>query len=524
MFIFRILSLMFLLFLFIFGTYEYTTTAFQHSKANDPIQVQLLGVNDFHGQLDKYQNVWGNKAGGAEYLAAYIKKYKQKNKHTLLVHAGDMVGGSPPISSRFQDEPTIEFLNLLSFDVGIPGNHEFDDGVHEMKRLLYGGFHKRTGSFPGSETFYISANVIDKQSGTPLLPPYVIKRINGIDIGFIGVVTTETNQFVLPENRQEVEIIDEVKAINKTVNLLKKKGVKSIVVLAHVSAKSDWAGRNPDEELVKMTPKLDDEVDVIFGGHSHQHANTIIDGKLIVQSYSYGKAFSQVNLSIDPYTKDIMKKDANIILTLHHKMKPDQETIELLTKYKERIRSYEKAVAGNTPKDITRKKEKNGESPLAQMVAQSGLAAMDADIAFVHHGGIRSNLQKGNITMEDLYTVLPFNHRFVKVTLTGTQIHTLLEQQWTEEKENLLQAIGLTYTRDKNAPIGSRVLALKDMYGHELAPDKEYTVVTSDYLASGGDGFTAFQQGKLIESGPLIVNALVHYIQWNLPANTVHGR
>lgn len=523
MYIFRILSPMLLL-LFIFGTYEYAVPALHHSKADDHLHVQLLGLNDFHGQLNTYQNVFGQQAGGAEYLAAYLKKYKRENEHTLLVHAGDMVGGSPPISSRFQDEPTIEFLNLLGFDVGTPGNHEFDDGVHEMKRLLYGGFHKRTGTFPGAETFYISANVIDKQSGTPLLPPYIIKRINGINLGFIGVVTTETNQFVLPDNRKEVQIIDEVKAINETVKQLKKKGIKSIVVLAHVSAKSDWAGRNPGEDLINMASKLDDEVDVIFGGHSHQHANTMVDDKLIVQSYSYGKAFSQVNLSIDPHTKDIVKKDANIILTLHHNIKPDQETIELLTKYKERMKVYETALSAQSPKNFTRKKNENGDSPLAQMVAKSGQAALDAEFSFFHHGGIRANLQKGNITLEDLYTILPFNHRFVKLTLTGSQIEAALEQQWTTDKENLLQINGLTYTWNKEAPIGHRVLTIKDMQGQVLQPDKAYTVAISNYLASGGDGFTAFQQGKLIESGPLAVNALIDYIQWKFPAETVQGR
>ncbi|HWO98334.1 MAG TPA: bifunctional metallophosphatase/5'-nucleotidase [Bacillus sp. (in: firmicutes)] len=521
MFIFQILSPMLLL-LLIFGTPEYTVPALHHSKANDPIQVQLLGVNDFHGQLDKHQTVLGQKAGGAEYLAAYLKTYKQKNKHTLLVHAGDMVGGSPPISSRFQDEPTIEFLNLLDFDVGTLGNHEFDDGVHEMKRLLYGGFHKRTGSFQGSETSYTSANVIAKQSGTPLLPPYIIKQINGIDIGFIGVVTTETNQFVLPENRKEIEIMDEMKAINETVKQLKKKGIRSIVVLAHVSAKSTWTGANPQEDLVEMASKLDDEVDVIFGGHSHQHANTVVDDKLIVQSYSYGKAFSQVKLEIDPHTKDIVKKQANIILTLHNNIKPDQETIALLTKYKEKMRGYANEVTGEAPKNMTRKKDENGESPLAKLIAQSGLTAMNADIAFVHHGGIRASLQKGHITMEDLYTVLPFNHRFVKITLTGAQIQDALEQQWTKDKENLLQPVGLTYVQDSDASIGSRVLALKDIHGRDLLPNKEYTVAISDYLASGGDGFTAFQQGKLIESGPLLVNALVSYIQQKYPVDMDH--
>ncbi|MGE1165859.1 hypothetical protein ACQJ0Y_21920 [Peribacillus simplex] len=133
-----------------------------------------------------------------------------------------MVGGSPPISSRFKDEPTIEFLNLLHFDVGTPGNHELDQGVNEMKRLIYGGFNKKTGYFQGANTSYSSANIIDTKSGTPLLPPYVIKQIDGINIGFIGVVTKETSLYVAPENRKEVEITDEVIAINRTVKLLKE--------------------------------------------------------------------------------------------------------------------------------------------------------------------------------------------------------------------------------------------------------------------------------------------------------------
>jgi 5'-nucleotidase len=138
------------------------------STVNNYHHVQLLGVNDFHGQLDKYQFVSGARVGGAEYLASYLKKYKQQNPKTLLVHAGDMVGGSPPISSQFQDEPTIEFLNQLHFDVGTPGNHELDHGVNEMKRLIYGGFNEKTGYFPGSTSSYISANIIDKKTGTPL--------------------------------------------------------------------------------------------------------------------------------------------------------------------------------------------------------------------------------------------------------------------------------------------------------------------------------------------------------------------
>ncbi|CAK6478394.1 bifunctional metallophosphatase/5'-nucleotidase [Peribacillus castrilensis] len=521
-----ITSLFILVFIIIFVSYKITAFSSNHpttnhSTSNRYIQLQLLGVNDFHGQLNKYQLVSGTMAGGAEYLAAYLKKYKQENPNTLLVHAGDMVGGSPPISSQFQDEPTIEFLNLLHFDVGTPGNHELDEGVNEMKRLIHGGFNKKTGYFQGANTAYSSANIIDRKSGLPLLPPYVIKQMDGIDIGFIGVVTKETNMYVSPENRKEVEITDEISAINRTVKILKDKGIKVIVVLAHNSAKSEKAGANSTGALMEMAPKIDDEVDVIFAGHSHEYANTVAAGKLIVQAYSNGKAFSQVNLEIDPHSKIIVKKQAKIIATSHQHIKPDEETVALLNKYRKRLGSKFNQVIGEMPEEIRRNQDANGESPLAKMIAESEREAMGVDIAFVHQGEMRKSLKKGKITVEDLYTNVPMGHSVSKLILTGEQIKLALEQQWTKEYENRLQTVGLTYDWEAKAPIGSKVVVLKDKKGQEIQPNNEYEVAVSNYLASGGDNFTAFEQGRLVESGPQVVTALIRHIQQKYPPHSL---
>ncbi|MCM3170106.1 bifunctional metallophosphatase/5'-nucleotidase [Peribacillus frigoritolerans] len=521
-----ITSLFILVFIIIFVFYKITAFSSNHpttnhSTTNRYIQLQLLGVNDFHGQLNKYQMVSGTMAGGAEYLAAYLKKYKQENPNTLLVHAGDMVGGSPPISSQFQDEPTIEFLNLLHFDVGTPGNHELDEGVNEMKRLIHGGFNKKTGYFQGANTAYSSANIIDRKSGLPLLPPYVIKQMDGIDIGFIGVVTKETNMYVSPENRKEVEITDEVSAINRTVKILKDKGIKVIVVLAHNSAKSEKAGANSTGALVDMAPKIDDEVDVIFAGHSHEYANTVAAGKLIVQAYSNGNAFSQVNLEIDPHSKIIVKKQAKIIATSHQHIKPDEETVALLNKYRKRLGSKFNQVIGEMPEEIRRNQDANGESPLAKMIAESEREAMGVDIAFVHQGEMRKSLKKGKITVEDLYTNVPMGHSVSKLILTGKQIKLALEQQWAKEYENRLQTVGLTYDWEAKAPIGSRVVVLKDKTGQKIQPNNEYEVAVSNYLASGGDNFTAFEQGRLVESGPQVVTALIRHIQQKYPPHSL---
>jgi 5'-nucleotidase len=151
------------------------------------------------------------------------------------------------------------------------------------------------------------------------------------------------------------------------------------------------------------------------------------------------------------------------------------------------------------------------------MIAESEREAMNAEIAFVHQGEMRRNLKRGINTVDDLYTAIPFGHSVSKLLLTGDQIKLALEQQWTKEYEDRLQTVGLTYSWDPNAPLGRRITAIKDMEGHELLPNKEYEVVISSYLASGGDNFTAFQQGKLVETGPLVVDALKSHIKHMYP-------
>lgn len=470
-------------------------------------------MNDFHGQLNTQSALSGKKVGGAEYLAAHINKLRQKYENTMLVHAGDMVGGSPPISSLFQDEPTVSFLNQLQVDVGTPGNHEFDQGVGELLRLVNGGSHSKTGFFKGTDSTYISANVINKETGKPLFAPYTIKEIDGIKIGFIGVVTTETNQFLLPENRKQIEIIDEVTAINQSVTQLQEQGIKSIAVLAHVSAKSSTNGKNPSEDLIEMAPKIDDEVDLIFGGHSHQLANTVVDNKLIVQSYSYGKALSDIQLTVDRKTNDIVQKEASIVVTDHQSVKPDADALMLIKKYTDKLGDEYREPIGTIQQNFSRKKDADGRSPLAELIAEAMRSELDTEISFVQHGGIRESLKKGDITKQQLYAALPFKHYGVKMSLTGKQMDRVLEQQWALKKENLLQVKGVTFSIDRNAPKGERISNIRTEQGHEIQEDKTYTVAVSNYLASGGDGFSEFQKADLIQNGPDMTDLLAAYIQ-----------
>ncbi|MEY2193269.1 bifunctional UDP-sugar hydrolase/5'-nucleotidase [Neobacillus sp. BF23-41] len=475
------------------------------------IQVQLLGINDLHGQLNVTRKVNGKPVGRVDYLAAYLKQREAENKNTLLVQDGDMVGASPPVSALLQDEPTIEILNKLGFDIGTVGNHEFDEGLTELMRLIKGGTHPKTGNFAGSNFPWIVANVVNEKTGKTILPPYQVIKVNGMPIGFIGVVTTETPKLVVPSGVAGLHFTDEVEAINRNVAELKKQGVKSIVVLAHNPGTSGPNGENPVGQLVDIANRVDDEVDIIFGGHNHAYMNATIDNKLVVQSYSYGTAFSDVDLEIDPKTKDIVSKRAEIVTTFQEGIEPDPEIKKMIEGYEAKIEPIVNQVVGSSSESLTAKQNENGESVLGDFIADAQRKALNTELAFMNPGGIRADIDPGDITWGEIYTVQPFNNDLVKMSMTGQQIRELLNQQWGATKTNMLQISGLSYTWDPNKPAGQRVVSTKLPDGTEMDPNKSYSVTANIFLSGGGDGFTVFTQAKNKEVGPVDLDALVNF-------------
>ncbi|AQQ54171.1 bifunctional metallophosphatase/5'-nucleotidase [Planococcus lenghuensis] len=480
--------------------------------SNRGIEVQLLGVNDWHGQIDVTRKVAGRYVGGAEYLAAYLKQREAENKNTLLIHSGDMTGGSSPASALLQDEPTIEIMNALGFDIGTLGNHEFDRGVDELNRLLFGGYHETTGEFEGAGFPYIAANVVYKNSGENLLPAYQIQKVNGMDIGFIGVVTEDIREVVIASALENIEVTDSTEAIDKAVAELKAQGVESIVVLAHAPASSNTDGTNATGEAVELANSIDDEVDIILGAHNHAYSDAIVDNKLVVQAYSYGTAFTDIDLVIDPKTKDIVQKSAEVVTTFHDGIEPDAEVKAMVDQYKENVAPLINRIVGGSQGTITRTGDDSGESPLGNLIADSQRVAMATDFALMNPGGIRASLDAGPITWGELYTIQPFGNYLVSMTYTGEQIKAVLEQQFTESKTTILQVSGLTYTYDKNAAIGNKVTDLRDSAGNEILADQTYTVSVNNFLSTGGDGFTKLLDGADPVVGPVDLDALEAYI------------
>jgi 2',3'-cyclic-nucleotide 2'-phosphodiesterase (5'-nucleotidase family) len=476
------------------------------------LDVQLLGVNDFHGQIDITRKVAGQEVGRADYLASFLKEREAENENTLLVHAGDMVGASSPTSALLQDEPTVEIMNELGFDVGTLGNHEFDEGVDEMMRLINGGSHPKTGEFEGADFPYVAANVVDKETQKPILPPYTIKKVKGVKIGFIGVVLSDTPDIVTPSGTAGVEFTDETEAINKAAKELKKKGVKAMVVLAHNPVEQSSTGE-VSGELAEMANTVDDEIDVMFGAHNHRNVNAVVDHKLLVQAYSYGTAFADVDLKIDRRTKDITEKKAEIVTTFQKGVTPDAKITEILKNAEEQVAPIINEVVGNASKLLSGESTYSGESVLGNIIADSMKEQTGTDFSFMNPGGIRDVINPGEVTWGELFNVQPFGNDLVTMTLTGAQIKELFESQWSTGREKILQISGLKATFDMSKPVGERTVSMTKIDGTPINPAAEYTITVNNFMAGGGDGYTVLLEGKNQTINVTDLDALVNYFK-----------
>ncbi|NGZ77741.1 5'-nucleotidase C-terminal domain-containing protein [Saccharibacillus alkalitolerans] len=497
------------------------------SAAEGDVEVHLLGINDLHGQLDTTSIVSDKPAGTAPVLATYLKQAQAKYEHSLLFHNGDSVGASAPISSLERDEPTLEWMNMMGFDVGSLGNHEFDHGIAALKAQLKGGLDPKEGkvTHKGVNFDYVNANVIETATNKPLIDPYVIKEVGGVKIGFIGLVTKSTPSKVAPSGTAGVRFLsaeEEVAAVNKYAKELQDKGVETIIVLAHDPASTkEGATTGEAADLAKALP-ANSPVDVIVAGDNHALANGEVNGKLIVQAYSYGTAFEDIKLLIDPKTGDVTEKSATITTTFQEGVKPDADSVALIKKYLEKHPELTKPV-GTTDGSVTRTDAYNNEAALGNLIADAmrtadfGDKAAPADFAFMNPGGIRADLPKGDVTFADLAKIQPFGNTLVKLTLTGDQVKKLLLQQWGTNADGTpntktLQISGLKYSADMNKPAAERITSLTTADGTPIDPAKTYTAVVNNFMAAGGDNYKVLTEAKDSLAGPIDLDVFYKYV------------
>jgi len=526
------------------------------------LHIKILAINDFHGRLPAGRVVGNRPLGGAAVLASYLKAAERGLENTtLIVHAGDQVGASSPVSALLKDEPSIMFMNTLANKycrykdgltpwsaarspdfsgdprcnmAGTVGNHELDKGVDEMMRLIFGGNHPEgpflENPWRGALFPYVASNVVYAKTGRHILPPYVIKKVSGVQIAFIGAVLKGTPGIVTPSAVEGLTFLDEAESINKCIPELRAKHVSAIIVLIHQGGYqtsyqgATLPGTNVDGPITAIVSRLDDEVDVVISGHTHTFINALLKNKhgkdiLVTQAFSYGTAYADIDLEMDRATKNIVRKSASIVTTYADSgpgLTPDPAVSKLVAAAEAKVGPLIHQVIGRAATDITGEQNSSGESALGDLIADAQRSAFPADFAFTNPGGIRNDIHAGAVTWSALYDVQPFNNYLVKMNLTGGQIYDLLNQQWQqgtdESHPRMLQISGLTYTWDSTRPAGNRVVKIFHN-GIPLDPGAVYRVVVNSFLAGGGDSFTVLTNGTSRTEGPVDLNALIAYVE-----------
>ena len=177
------------------------------THASDSVSLRVIAINDFHGNLQppKGRNDDGD-LGGAAWLAAHARAAIVGHPHNVFVSAGDLINASPFLSALFQDEPTIEAMNAMGLTLNAVGNHEFDEGVDELRRMQDGGCHPKLGcqfqpTFAGARFRFLAANVIDARTARTLFPAFDIREYDGVKVAFIGLTLQKEGAIAAFEGR-----------------------------------------------------------------------------------------------------------------------------------------------------------------------------------------------------------------------------------------------------------------------------------------------------------------------------------
>nr|WP_319539850.1 bifunctional metallophosphatase/5'-nucleotidase [uncultured Methanospirillum sp.] len=518
------------------------------------ISVKIIALNDFHGHLFDRQSLNGHPAGSAPVLSAALKDAinLSDTNHIFLALIGDTIGASPRQSTLLMDEPTVLFfnsvLNTNTSLISIPGNHEFDRGVNELMRIVNGGngtdeTPHLVDPYPGWKGDMICANVVWKDNQTPIFPPYIINMIDGIPVAWIGVVTTETPSLTLPQNIDGLEFLNETATVNHYVRILQKQGIHAFIVLLHEGGNQDpYEGQTRPRTDVSgpigsIVAGMDSDVDVVLSGHKHGFTNAFLlnsGGKdtLLVQAYSYGMAYADVNLQIDTVSRDICNKSAEIIPVYPEpEERLESDANDLVQRVEKAVHHFNQEVIGFTSSDITRSPEGIYGSPLGRLVARSQQEAMGADLAFVTSGilpgSLHADLAAGNITRSDLEAILPPDAEMAKEyggwysrpraasrELNGTQIQRILERQFeTPAPEEDLSTSGIEYVCDLTRSPGDRVTGMW-IDGKSVEKNKTYLAAMNYYIAYGRGNFTpGWEPGVNVTIGPGDIKALIGYIK-----------
>jgi len=479
-------------------------TAASAQVAEGSTAITILHTGDLHGHLNPFKPRQAEEyIGGIARIATLVDRIRAEAPNTILLDAGDTIHGTN-LANLFKGESVIAAMNAIGYGAMTVGNHDFNFRLEILAERV------AQANFP-----ILAANVRYKTGEpVPFLKPYTIVETGGLKIGIIGLVTTYTPIVTHPRNVEDLKFLDMMEVARDLVEQLKPQ-VDLIFVVAHLASKAE-------EEALLEVPGISVLVSELAGERVMQVGDTIL-----VDAGTLGKSLGRLDIAVEE----------GRVTSFRHQFLPITPAIEadaavdaVLSPFRAAIEGMlaevvgEAAVVLEGDRAVIRTRETN----LGNLVADILRALTGAEISIQNSGGIRTSIDVGPITLEEIFTVLPFDNYVVSLELTGRAILAALENSVSMHPElhgRFPQVSGMSFLFDPARPAGERIVEVT--IGDEpLVLDRTYIVATNDFMAGGGDGYTMLKEARaVLETGAFLRDAVATYIATHSPvAPQVEGR
>ncbi len=459
--------------------------------AAENIRLDILTINDFHGAL-----LEEGKTPGAAKLSGFIKEVRSQNpRGTVLVSAGDMFQGTVR-SNILYGKPVIEMMNAMNFATMAIGNHEFDWGIDVLHARA------KEAKFP-----MIAANITNKDTGKAVnfTVPYIVKKINGINVGLIGITTPETAYTSNISVVSKYNFNDPAETVKRVYRKIKGAGAEVIVVVGHLgSAQSGDVISGEAVDMINAISGTEYKVDAVISAHTHNVVKGKVQGIPIVQAGSSGRNVGSLVLYYSPDEKTVVDSSVDV-LGVSENQKAYRKVEKIVARSAKKAHVIENTIIGST----------EGLAHDRHTLSQLGMWATDAmreitnvDIAVTNGGGLRKPIAPGKITLGTIYDIAPFDNTVITMQMTGKQIREIFEFG-LDSQLGLLQYSGVNIVYDASRVKGNKIVSIKLVNGEELSDDALYSICTNDFLAEGGDGYTFFKQGKDIYNTNIVFRSVL---------------
>jgi 2',3'-cyclic-nucleotide 2'-phosphodiesterase (5'-nucleotidase family) len=461
----------------------------------ETVKLTLLGVGDVYNFEEE------DGRGGFARLNAVAKAERAANPNTLYLFNGDML--SPSLASGFdKGQNTIDFTNLVPFDLAVPGNHEFDFGPENFMEKM------KASKYP-----WAAINITnDDGSAIEGLGGVMVKEVGGLKVALIPVA-----QDTSPEvsSTGSLKFLPTVEGGIAAAEKAREDGADLVVGVVQTNMENDRA------------LMASGAFDVILSGDDHSYA-TAYDGRTAyVETSVDGQFLTPVDLAVEVTVKDDGTREISWVPNFRFidtaTVTPDPESVAMADKLRatmdENLNVEIATLEG--PLDSRRNVVRAEEATMGNLIADAMRDATGADIAIMNGGGIRGDTTYDagrKLTRRDILTELPFGNTTVVTELPGSQVLLALENGVSQAEKGagrFPQVSGLTYAFDVAAPAGSRVSEVI-VGGAALEADKLYKVAVNDYILGGGDGYAALGGGRVVTDGPtgqLVANDVMAYVE-----------